>query len=390
MKILLVDDEANVRDVIRYFGQWERLGITEIREAANGEEAKKLIVQEQPEIVLTDIKMPKVDGLMLLEWLATEIEYTGKVIILSGHDDYLYMRKAIHYGTYDYLMKPVEPEALNTVLEGAIHAWRNESEKRRDIASGIYDQVKRERLSRNIIAACEGRPYDRDDLEASIPKAEACDLTLLYFYQAHQPDHYVKLLSDNLTERGWGNIFSVPSDRHIGVMITERGKFREIEQWIRNHFDIPVRLASGSGFSRLEDLPYSFKEANRAFQLHDFRTIHQLNESDDSRRMQDMIAYVNRHFTEEISLDVLARRFFLSREHISRRLKQELGMTLSDFLIQLRVEQAKKWLCETDENMFTISTKLGYQDEKYFSKLFKRRVGMTPMEYRNGNGGRKA
>ena len=57
-------------------------------------EAKALIAQLQPEIVVTDIKMPKIDGIKLLEWL-TEIEYLGKVIILTGHDDYIYMRKGI-------------------------------------------------------------------------------------------------------------------------------------------------------------------------------------------------------------------------------------------------------------------------------------------------------
>lgn len=388
MKILLVDDEANVRDVIRYFGRWEELGISEISEAANGEEAKALIAQVQPEILITDIKMPKVDGIKLLEWL-TEIGYLGKVIMLTGHDDYMYMRKAIHYGTYDYLMKPLEPEALNTVLAGAVQAWKNESELRRDKLSGIYDEVKRERLSRNFTAACHGQPYDQDELAASIPKAEAYDLTLLYFYQTHQPDRYIKLLSDNLTERGWGNAFYVPSDRHIGIMVSIKGKIQAIEQSITDLFDIPVRLASGYGFSQLEDLAYSFEEAKRAFEFNDFRTIHQLSESDDSRRMQDMIAYVNNHFTEEVSLDIMARRFFLSREHISRRFKQEMGTTISDYLAHLRVEQAKKWLCETDEKMFSIATKLGYQDEKYFSKLFKRMAGMTPMEYRSGKGGKR-
>ena len=144
-------------------------------------------------------------------------------------------------------MKPVEPDALNTVLSGAIQAWKKESEIQRYKSSGIYDEVKRERLSRNFTAACEDQPYDRDELVASFPKAEAYDLTLLYFYQTHQPDRYIKLLSDNLMERGWGNIFLVPSDRHISVMISTRGKFQEIEQLITNLFDIPVRLASGYG-----------------------------------------------------------------------------------------------------------------------------------------------
>ena len=104
------------------------------------------------------------------------------------------------------------------------------------------------------------------------------------------------------------------------------------------------------------------------------------------RRMHDIVAFVNEHYMQELSLDKLSTRFFLSREHISRRFKQEKGMTLSNYVTQLRINQAKRWLSETDEKMYSIALKLGYQDENYFSKLFKKIVGMTPLEYRNAGG----
>ncbi|GGG22408.1 response regulator [Paenibacillus abyssi] len=386
MRILLVDDEANVRDVIRYFGQWEQLGIEEISEAANGEEAKALIALEQPEILITDIKMPKMNGIQLLEWLS-EIEYSCKVIILTGYDDYVYMRKAINFGAYDYLMKPVNPEELNVILEGAVQTWNNEREARRDKQSGIHDEVRRERWSRNVNAACDGRPYDRDILTESIPYAENYEFTLIYFYQSHMPESYIKRLSEELIELDFGNVFSLQTERHLYVMISAAGKLQAIERWIAKLVDIPVRLTGAFPVRSLEELAFAYEEAKQAMQANQFRMIHQLSPQDDSRRIQDIVTFVNSHFTEEISLDLLARRFFFSREHISRRFKQEAGMTLSDYLNQLRVEQAKKWLRETEDKMFAISVKLGYQDEKYFSKLFKRMVGMTPMEYRDGKAG---
>lgn len=58
-------------------------------------------------------------------------------------------------------------------------------------------------------------------------------------------------------------------------------------------------------------------------------------------------------------------------------------MTLTNYVIHLRINQAKQWLLESDEKMYSIALKLGYQDEIYFSKLFKKNVGMTPAEYRN-------
>ncbi len=73
----------------------------------------------------------------------------------------------------------------------------------------------------------------------------------------------------------------------------------------------------------------------------------------------------------------------MSREHISRKFKQVTGLTLSKYVTKLRIDQAKYWLRETDETIYTISLMLGYQDEKYFSKLFKKITSYTPFEYRN-------
>lgn len=120
-----------------------------------------------------------------------------------------------------------------------------------------------------------------------------------------------------------------------------------------------------------------------------FRAIHRLADLDDVRRMNDIVAFVDEHYMEELSLDKLSTRFFLSREHISRRFKQEVGMTLTNYVIHLRINQAKQWLLESDEKMYSIALKLGYQDEIYFSKLFKKNVGMTPAEYRNSQGARE-
>jgi two-component system response regulator YesN len=101
--------------------------------------------------------------------------------------------------------------------------------------------------------------------------------------------------------------------------------------------------------------------------------------------MEDIVSYVKTYYMEDLSLEKLSNVFFLSREHISRKFKQETGMTLSKYITELRISQAKSWLQETDKSIYSISTMLGYQDEIYFSKLFKKVVGMTPFEFRNSS-----
>jgi two-component system response regulator YesN len=382
MKALIVDDETNVRKIIRFLGQWEKHGITEVLEAKNGVEAKALIDRECPEIIMTDVKMPKNNGIELIEWLDAN-SYPGKVIMISGFDDYSFMRKAFKHGCFDYLMKPIEGEMLNETLAGAVKAWETGEEERRNMESGFYEEVKMFRLNREITSASNGELFDSDEIALSLPQADAFDLTMMYFYQAHHSDPYLKLLTDELVKREWGNAFALQNDPNVCVILSVHGQLFPIEEWITQHFDIPVRLVSGPPIQSLEELPQSFQSAQRAMAEQNFRAIHRLADLDDARRMHDIVAFVDEHYMEELSLDKLSTRFFLSREHISRRFKQEIGMTLSNYVIQLRINQAKRWLNETDEKMYSIALKLGYQDENYFSRLFKKNVGLTPLEYRN-------
>ncbi|OAB44659.1 helix-turn-helix domain-containing protein [Paenibacillus antarcticus] len=388
MKALIVDDESNVRKIIRYLGRWEAHGITDVFEARNGVEAKVVIDLECPEIILTDVKMPRNNGIDLIEWLDAN-SYPGKVIMISGFDDYSFMRKAFKHGCFDYLMKPIEDDMLNEALAGAVRSWETEEEERRDKESGLYEEVKMFRLNREMTSACNGEFFDSDEIALSLPQGDTYDLTLMYFYQTQHSEAYLQLLTDELVLREWGNAFALQNDPNVCVILSVQGQFFKVEEWITQHFDIPVRLVSGPPIESLEELSQSFQSAQRSMTEQNFRAIHRLADMDDARRMHDIVAFVDEHYMDELSLDKLSNRFFLSREHISRRFKQDVGMTLSSYVIQLRINQAKQWLIETDEKMYSIALKLGYQDEIYFSKLFKKNVGLTPIEYRNAEGKRE-
>lgn len=382
MKALIVDDESNVRKIIRYLGRWEQHGITEVLEAKNGLEAKVLIERESPEIIMTDVKMPRNSGLELIEWLDAN-NYPGKVIMISGFDDYSFMRSAFKLGCFDYLMKPIEDKMLNDALEGALEAWKQEEEERHDLESGFYEEVRMFRLNREITSACNGESFDADEISLALPQAEVYDFTMMYFYQSHHSEPYIQLLTQELVNQEWGNVFTLQNEPNVCVILSVQGQFFLMEEWITEHFDIPVRLVNGPSIQLLDEISRSFHSAQRSMAEQNFRAIHRLADLDEARRMSDIVAFVDEHYMDELSLDKLSTRFFLSREHISRRFKQEVGMTLTSYVIHLRINQAKQWLIETDEKMYSIALKLGYQDENYFSKLFKKNVGMTPIEYRN-------
>lgn len=116
MKVLIVDDEAYMVDYIKKIADWEAYGFDQVMTAYGGSLARDLIEKEQPQLLVTDIKMPKVSGLDLAQLIA-EKKYPVKVIILSGYGEFEYAQQAIQYGVSEYLLKPVRKEEFVQALE---------------------------------------------------------------------------------------------------------------------------------------------------------------------------------------------------------------------------------------------------------------------------------
>lgn len=111
LKIFLAEDEVVVRETIKRMIPWEELGFELVGEAADGEMALPLLLRQQPDLLITDIKMPFMDGLTLARLAKKEIPGL-KVVILSGYDDFNYAKQAIGIGVEDYLLKPITKNAL--------------------------------------------------------------------------------------------------------------------------------------------------------------------------------------------------------------------------------------------------------------------------------------
>ena len=111
LKIFLAEDEVIVRETIKSMIPWEDLGFELVGEAADGEMALPLLLRQKPDLLITDIKMPFMDGLTLAKVAKKEIPGL-KVVILSGYDDFNYAKQAINIGVEDYLLKPITKNAL--------------------------------------------------------------------------------------------------------------------------------------------------------------------------------------------------------------------------------------------------------------------------------------
>lgn len=132
-KIMLVDDEILIRESIRECVNWEKEGFIYCGDASDGELALPLIEQQLPDILITDIKMPFMDGLELSAVVRQRLPQI-KIIILSGHDDFQYAQSALRLGVEDYCLKPVSSADLVQLLHAASHRIDEEQRLKRTYA----------------------------------------------------------------------------------------------------------------------------------------------------------------------------------------------------------------------------------------------------------------
>ncbi|WRP07204.1 response regulator [Rossellomorea aquimaris] len=383
MKALIVDDERNVRNVLRQLGEWERIGITEIFEAANGIQALGIIKREEPDIIFTDIKMPKMTGMELIEEI-NKLSFKGKIILVTGYDDYTFMRKAIQLNSFDYLLKPIEEEAFQAVLEKVVEALKEEAAE--GIEQGeILEEAMRLRGNQIMTAICSGERVSEDTLVPLLPDEREMDMTLLSFYGKQRAEIHIEALDEELRTRKIGRAFTFLDGDSLCILITVKDQWFYVEEWMGENMTVPVRLVQDK-IDSLGSIRDVFEGLSRELEQNQYRTIRRPDEMEAARRFQEIVSYVETYYMEDISLEKLSKVFFLTREHISRTFKKETGMTLSKFVTKLRIDQAQSWLMETEESIYSIATMLGYQDEKYFSKLFKKMTGLTPFEFRSSGG----
>lgn len=231
--VLVADDEYLIRDSLIHMIETEIPMCKVIGEAANGREAVALAGKLFPDIVITDIKMPVMNGIELIEHLHRE-QPQIQTVILSGYSDFEYARQALQLYVRDYVLKPIKPDMLRIALERCIR-----------------------------------------QLEINT--------------QTTQPEE---------------------------------------------------------------------------------------------SQAEKMIRFIDETFMQQISLEQIAEEFNYSPKYISSLVKAETGQSFTDYVLGMRIARAIDLLTKSGMEIKEIAAAVGYDDQQYFHRVFKKKTGMTPMQYR--------
>ena len=173
IKVMIVDDEPFIRQGIRILINWEQYGFKICGEASNGYEAITLLEAGEYDLIITDIRMPQMDGLELITYTYKNISKDIRFILLSGFYDFEYAKKAIKYEVADYILKPVQREELIRALEDYKEQYNQNVEKQKQMEFSekiIFDS--------NISRLIAGKSDDElaEKSKEAIERLEAYDI----------------------------------------------------------------------------------------------------------------------------------------------------------------------------------------------------------------------
>ena len=502
INILIVDDEKIEREGLKYLFSMEE-GERKIYEASNGKQALQIIRTEDIQLLLTDIKMPHMDGLELSR-KAKEEKPDLQIVIFSGYNDFTFAQEAIRYGVTEYILKPVDPDDFHSVIckvEKEISLQRQKETKEQKEKNFLQQYFLQNYLysgSREVLNQAEelidlekwegwhcgilieANQVFFDTAEDELPEELQKELHRKFFYlnlNARQslllfPDVYCdyQLVANHIysfLKRNYRNHFYLAvsrkfegceclpeilsqleqqmeekfyhpekhiyssdedalnmnvgevQDSQLMQMISEDISRKDTEQ-LWKHFEcLKQKYHDNTQYSAMY-IKFVFsnviqelfqenqfagerrleKEVEKLYGCQNIMEILNVTEenireyekfleqsmSESRNEVSTVKNYIYQHYDQDLNLEMLAEKVYLSSGYLSFIFKKETGMNLNRFIRVFRMEKAKELLCNTNMKVAQISEKVGFANVSYFCRSFREYYGSSPESYRKGTG----
>lgn len=310
IKVFLVEDEMVIRRGIKNSIDWEKEGYIFCGEASDGELAYPMIIKEKPDILITDIRMPFMDGLELCKLVKKELPNI-KILILSGYDEFDYAKEEIRLGVTEYLLKPISSGKLLEALNGVSESIRREKEDK-DLVRKYMEEMRenteheKQKFFEQMIA---GNLSMADALETGKKyemnlSAGMYNLLLFRFTLGEENRKSGELLGEaeyaieKLTERleyvfefqrgveGWAFLLMADNEEQMSERVKELSK--DLEEIMKNYSTIAYFGGIGQPVARLRELEESFREAERALAARFTMELNRIISVEDIRMAQNV------------------------------------------------------------------------------------------------------
>ena len=405
MKVLIADDEDRVCRLIYRLIKWDELDMEVAAIAHNGLEVLSMIEEHRPDIVITDIRMPGLDGLEMIR-RTKELDGTLEFIIISGYRHFEYAQNAIRYGAGDYLLKPVKEAELYSVLERMRNQYQmrhnqiTQEERYKALIQNNRDRLRTtfftdvvlkhsapERInSLEWINETYHYEFSEGYFQIVILKVDS-----IAFNREENLDYIQKKIVDLAGKKLKALVFDkeyfLEESRCMILLNYRPEKEMEIykafkslinELMLQNDIFESLKVTAGLGSTEKEAV---FDFVSEVI-LTSMGEAVKRKQEEGKRPIREAKNYIRLHYKDALTLEKVSGVVDLNASYLSALFKKETGKTFLEYLTKVRMDKAKEMLKETNETISAICQEVGYSDTKYFVKCFQKYTGLKPNQYR--------
>ena len=374
-RIFLVDDEPLVLIGMQGMLNWSELGYEVAGTARNGAEALKAIEEKHPDIVVSDIRMPVMDGFTLAESCHKDGSALPVFIMLTSYEEFDYVKRSMRLGVVDYLVKiDLTAEGLAAALDKARTVVEKERRLQEPSAPAVSMDSYRDRL---FLQLYSGSLTDRARFDRQCAELD------LHF---DAPQYVVALGSLQVPEQATDQL--LPLQEGEDPEATLAPALQATGQILYNYFSSPIYWAVGRPVKDILQVAQSQKDAFATLQLlrSDAPVVfyHERPNTPLDHRAQvvaQVQQYIREHLAERLTLNEVAAVFNFSPNYLSQLFAQNSESGFVEFVTATRIAAAKETMASTDMKIYEISNEVGFESAFYFSKVFKKLEGVSPREY---------
>ena len=393
-KILIADDEPRIcRGIKELIESFDTLDLEVCGVASNGMMALEMAVELEPDILLADICMPKLNGIDMIKKLR-ENAYGTDVVIITGHDEFEFAKEAIGLGVTDYLLKPIEDESLYGAIKKII------SKRTKETRNEKYQSMLKNQLRKN--QQYLQKEFFREWLENGMLNSSEEFIEQMNMLSIEFPENAYVIVArdDNFSlkkedavgshviskmEIAMGNVLDkyndenyVFSDSHqniIGILKIDE----KINDVIKKECQVKLSelVMNDCSIAGCECVFNDFPEKTKGI----IKTLS--SEKNFSVLVKRAVLFIQDNYKDNtLDLVMVSEKVGCNPAYLSRLMKQEIGVSFKDFLSDLRIQKAIEMIKGDLYSINQIAEEVGYSSQHYFSTVFKNIVGMSPTECR--------
>lgn len=397
-KLIVADDEPKIRRGIENMLDWQNFNVEIVGEAEDGEIALEVVKEKKPDIILLDINMPFLNGLNLLEKLK-EINNKSIVVIISGYDDFHYAQKALQFNVFDYILKPVSKKNMEELI-GRVVNKLDEVEKENNYLKWVDKQLNK---NMDIIKThffsewLNNKLTDEEVLKEmsffNIDFGNSLGLVVLKLFDKLNIEivdkkwnsellrfAIINLLNDEFN--GMNAEFIFDDDRKNIIVVSNIvnivewvGIGKKLEAEIFKYLKCNVIIEQANVTGGILKIKETY-----------FKMIDKVEEKKKCSPMVLLtIKYIEEnYYLNDLNINSISDKLEVTSSYLSKLLKKETGLSFIDYLTNIRIKKAMYIMEDPTVKIYDVAELVGYSNQHYFCRAFKKEVGVSPTEYKRG------